>query len=326
MRQYQQLTKTQRCQIEALKKSGCSQNRIATLLSISQSTVSREIKRNTGLRGYRHCQAHNTALQRRQHQRVVKMDEHLIDLIDDLLYKKWSPEQISGWLKNHSGEAHGKTISHERIYQHIWWDKRQGGDLYHCLRRRGKVYSSRGTDGKCSRGQIKNRRSIDERPAHVEERIEVGHWEIDTVIGKGHRGALVTIVERVTRFTVSTRVGSKSADDVTEATLALLRPYKRLVRSITADNGKEFSSHETIAKELGCDFYFAHPYHSWERGLNENTNGLLRQYFPKSTNFKEVSHRDVHKAVQELNQRPRKVLGFETPSDLMDNYLAAMTA
>lgn len=326
MKQYQQLTRAQRCQIGVLKKSGCSQNRIAELVGISQSTVSRELSRNTGLRGYRHTQAHNTALQRRQHQRVRKMDDHLIDIIDDALWKKWSPEQISGWLKEHPSEALGKTISHERIYQHIWQDKRQGGDLYRCLRRSGKAYSSRGKDGKCRRGQIKNRRSIDERPAQVDERIEAGHWEIDTVTGKGHSGALVTIVERVTRFTLSARVNSKSADDVTEATIALLRRYKPLVCSITADNGKEFAYHEVISTALDCDFYFAHPYHSWERGLNENMNGLLRQYFPKSTDFKEVRQADVHKAVHELNQRPRKVLEFATPSALMAEYLAAVVA
>jgi IS30 family transposase len=301
MRTYKQLTYEQRCQIEALKKSGISQQAIAGIIGVSQSSVSRELSRNTGLRGYRHGQAHRASLERRQATaKPYKMTAELIDEIDDKLYSKWSPEQISGWLLVEKEIC----ISHEAIYQHVWKNKAAGGDLYTYLRRQGTKYRARGSNGKTRSGQIKNRVSIDERPAVVDEKSRVGDWEIDTVIGKGHSGALVTIVERVTLFTVSMRVKSKRAKDVTAATLALLTPFKGLVHTITSDNGKEFAYHEKIAASLGCEFYFAHPYHSWERGVNENTNGLLRQDFPKSTDFKMVSAKAVKQSVDQLNNRP----------------------
>lgn len=323
MSTYKQLTYEQRCQIEALKKSGLNQQGIADAVGVGQSTISRELSRNTGERGYRHLQAQRKAVERRLGTvKPLKMTVELIDEIEDKIYQKWSPEQISGWL-----DVEGTTsLSHERIYQHVWSDKEAGGDLYTFLRRRAKKYQARGSNGKTSRGQIKNRVSIDERPGVVDAKNEVGHWEIDTVIGKNHQGALVTIVERVTRFTVSKRVQSKRAADVTEATIALLTPFRMLVHTITADNGKEFSAHEKIAKKLKCRFYFAHPYHSWERGLNENTNGLLRQYFPKSTDFRQVSDAAVRLSVEQLNDRPRKILGFKTPATLMQEELAAFAA
>ena len=193
------------------------------------------------------------------------------------------------------------------------------GVLHTCLRRRG-------SNGKTSRGQIKNRVSIDDRPSIVDAKRQIGHWEIDTVIGKGHSGVLVTIVERVTKFTLVCRAMSKNAAHVTAATIGLLGPLKASVRSITADNGKEFAYHEQIAKRLKCDVYFAHPYCSWERGLNENTNGLLRQDFPKSTDFKEVTDSEVKKVVNRLNDRPRKMLAFKTPAYLMQEHMAALAA
>jgi IS30 family transposase len=320
---YKQLTYEQRCQIEALKKSGISQQAIATIICVSQSSVSRELSRNTGLRGYRHGQAHRTSIERRQATaKPYKMTAGLIDEINDKLYLKWSPEQISGWLLVEQEIC----ISHEIIYRHVWADKAAGGDLYKHLRRSARKYKVRGSNGKTRSGQIKNRVSIDDRPIAVDEKSRVGDWEIDTVIGKGHSGALVTIVERVTLFTVSMRVKSKRAKEVTAATIALLTPFKGLVHTITSDNGKEFAYHEQIAAGLDCDFYFAHPYHSWERGLNENTNGLLRQYFPKSTDFKTVRAAAVKQSVDRLNNRPRKTLAFKTPAVLMQKEMAALAA
>lgn len=323
MRTYKQLTYEQRCQIEVLKKSGISQQCIAALICVSQSSISRELSRNTGERGYRHQQAQRKSVERRQATaKPHKMTAKLIDEIEDKLFLKWSPEQISGWLLVNQGVC----ISHEIIYQHIWADKAVGGNLYKYLRRRARKYKARGRNGKTRSGQIKNRISIDERPLVVDEKSRVGDWEIDTVIGKNHSGALVTIVERVTLFAVSMRVKSKRAKDVAAATLALLTPFKGLVHTITSDNGKEFAYHEKIAANLECEFYFAHPYSSWERGLNENTNGLLRQYFPKSTNFKEVSAQAVKKSVDQLNNRPRKTLAFKTPAALMCEEMAALAA
>jgi IS30 family transposase len=195
---------------------------------------------------------------------------------------------------------HELLISHESRYLHIWADKRAGGDLFTYLRHQGKKYNKR-RNGKSTRGRVKNLVSIDDRPQVVDDKSRIGDWEIDTVIGKDHSGALMTIVERVTKLTVSTRVNSKSAADVTKATIALLKPFEDVVHTITPDNGKEFAYHVQISKALSTDVYFAHPYSSWERGLNENTNGLLRQYFPKNTDFK-------------------------TPAQLMNGHRAALAA
>ncbi len=323
MSSYKQLTYEQRCQIEALNKSGFSQQAIGDCVGVSQPTISRELKRNTGERGYRHQQAQRKSCERRRKACcATKMTPAVVTVVGQKLQLFWSPEQISGWFM----EEREQCLSHESIYRHVWADKKSGGDLHSFLRRRGKRYQWRGSNGKTSRGQIKGRVSIDERPAIVDEKEQVGHWEIDTVIGKGHKGVLVTIVERVTKFTRSCRVASKSAAHVTAATIALLKPFKALVLSITADNGKEFAYHKQIAKSLECDVYFAHPYSSWERGLNENTNGLLRQYFPKETNFNEVSDSAVAKAIKLLNDRPRKQLDFKTPAHLMQQQMAALVA
>jgi len=319
---YQQLTYEQRCQISALKKSGCSQREIANVIGVSQPTVSRELTRNTGERGYRHRQAQDRTNRRRaESARPSKMTPKMIAVIESKLRVEWSPEQISGWLLSDQE----RLISHESIYLHIWAEKQTGGDLYTHLRRQGKKYDKR-RNGKSTRGHIRNRVSIDDRPSIVDDKSRIGDWEIDTVIGKGHSGALVTIVERVTKFTVSAQVNSKSAADVTKATIRLLKPFKDVVHTITADNGKEFSYHEEVSKALSADVYFAHPYSSWERGLNENTNGLLRQYFPKSTDFKKVNQIEVGRALKRLNSRPRKDLNFKTPAQLMGEHRAALAA
>jgi len=209
-------------------------------------------------------------------------------------------------------EELGILISHERIYQHIWTDKRHGGTLYKHLRqsnkKRKKQYGS-----KDKRGQIRNRVSIDERPTIVAEKTRIGDWEIDTVIGQNHQGALVTIVDRVSKFTLIKKVDSKHAEVVTAATITLLQPYLDKTLTITADNGKEFAGHETIKEQLNADVYFAHPYHSWERGLNENTNGLIRQYFTKGSSFENITDDEVEAVMNKLNHRPRKTLKFKTP-------------
>ena len=319
---YNQLTYEQRCQISVLMKRDYSQRDIAEAVGVSQSTISRELSRNTGLKSYRHKQAQEKAVQRRKEAaRPTKMTSSMINIIKAKLRIEWSPEQISGWLLM----EHESLISHESIYLYIWADKRSGGDLYTYLRRQGKKYDKR-RNGKSTRGQIRNRVCIDDRPKVVDDKSRIGDWEIDTVIGKGHRGALVTIVERVTNYTLSAQVDSKSAEEVTQATIALLRPFKDVVKTITADNGKEFAYHEKISKAMCADVYFAHPYSSWERGLNENTNGLLRQYFPKDTDLTTVTQKEVRRAVNRLNSRPRKGLGFKTPSQMMREYRAALAA
>jgi IS30 family transposase len=322
MKSYKQLTYDQRCQIYILKESEMSQQAIADAIGVSQSAISRELRRNTGGRGYRHQQAQRKSDERRaEAAKAIKMTPGKIQLIESKLREKWSPEQISGWLLDERAEQ----LSHETIYLHIWADKAAGGTLFRHLRRKGKSYQP-GSKNQAGRGHIKNRVSIDERPAIVDERGRVGDWEIDLVIGKGHSGALVTIVERATSFTVSMRINDKSAKTVTAATIALLVPFKDLVLTITADNGKEFAYHEQIAAALDAQVYFADPYSSWQRGLNENTNGLLRQYWPKKTDFKKVSAIKVSAVIIQLNDRPRKKLRYKTPAKIMAEQMAAIAA
>jgi IS30 family transposase len=222
-----------------------------------------------------------------------------------------SPQQVSGRLRLEGAF----DISHEAIYQHICRDKRAGGDLAALLRCQ-KVRRKRYGRGQEWRGQLKDRVSIEQRPAIVNEKSRTGDWEGDTVIGKGHQGALVTLVERHSRYTLAQQVDSKHSAGVTQAIIELIRPHKAQCLTVTFDNGKEFSEHAFIGKCLQADVYFAHPCHSWERGLNKNTNGLLRQYFPKSTNLRKVSHAQANEAVFQLNHRPRKCLGYRTPHEV----------
>jgi IS30 family transposase len=312
MNTHKQLTQEQRYQIAVLKEAGHNNKTIASLIGVSASTISRELKRNSGKRGYRPKQAHQKALTRRQQAtKAIKMTPDVILLINDRIRFGLSPEQVSGWLKR----VHHISISHERIYQHLWQDKRQGGDLYTFLRqankKRRKKYGS-----KDRRGQLANRVSIEQRPSIVDEKTRLGDWEIDTVIGKNHQGALVTLVERKSKYTLIKRVDSKHADGVTAATIALLEAHKDHVQTITADNGKEFAGHQTISQALNAQVYFAHPYASWERGLNENTNGLIRQYFPKGSSFETISDQHVEEVMHRLNHRPRKALHYRTPHEV----------
>ena len=309
MSHYKQLDQAQRYQIAILKKAGKNQKEMAELLSVSPGTICRELQRNKGKKGYRPKQAQFKADQRRQQAaKALKMTAIVIVLIEGMIVLDWSPEQISGVLK----EEHGIAISHERIYQHIWADKLHGGTLYKHLRQSGKKRKKQ-YGSKDKRGQIRNRISIDDRPAIVTEKTRIGDWEIDTVIGKNHQGALVTIVDRVSKFTLIKIVASKHAEVVTEATISLLKPYMDKTFTITADNGKEFARHEEMTEALGADVYFAHPYCSWERGLNENTNGLIRQYFTKGSSFENITDADVAVVMNKLNHRPRKTLNFKTP-------------
>ena len=322
MGKYKQLTENQRSQIYALKKVLNSQQAIADVIGVNQATISRELSRNQGKKGYRHKQAHKLCNKRRlSASRATKMTHDLIAMIRNKLKRKWSPDQISGWLLR----AKDIKISHESIYRYIWADKRSGGNLFIYLRRQGKAYKYRGSS-QAGRGHIKNSVSISQRPSIVDYKKRIGDWEIDLVIGKHHSGALVTIVERATSFSVSKRIDSKAADIVTAATISLLSPYKDAVHTITADNGKEFAYHDQVTAALGARVYFADPYSSWQRGLNENTNGLLRQWWPKDTDFKQISQLEVANALADLNDRPRKKLNYKTPADLMAENMVALAA
>ncbi len=232
------------------------------------------------------------------------IDDATWQFAQEKLLQQWSPEQISG----HVG------ISPETVYQRVYADKRAGGLLWknlRCQKLRKKRY------GKADRrGMIPNRLSIDDRPDIVETRSRIGDWEADTIIGKNHRQAIVSLVERKTGYTLIHKVERKTAQEVGQAMVGLLNPHQKEVHTITSDNGREFAGHEEIAKQLQVDFYFAHPYSSWERGTNENTNGLIRQYFPKNRDFTTITQQEIDTAMERLNNRPRKRLGYQTPNQV----------
>lgn len=257
-----------------------------------------------------HHQAH------RDHEQLKKREQTtdpnlLLLAAQKLREEQWSSQQISGWMRRH---GHG-SLSHETIYAMIYRDKESGGDLHLYLRHPAKSYRDRSA-GKERRGQIKNQVMIDERPPIVDERKRLGDWEMDTVIGRPGGPVLVTMVERLSRFTLMRLVPSKQAIDVTATILEATKSHRDKVLSHTYDNGKEFAMHELLTDIMGAQAYFAHPYHSWERGLNENTNGLIRQYFPKKTDFSTITPKQVKEVQDKLNRRPRKCLDFITPNGI----------
>lgn len=305
------LTQEDRYHIYALKKVGKNQTEIANEIEKDKSTISRELRRNTGNRGYRPNQAHELACIRREEASTpLKMTVELMIIITHYLEEKWSPEQISGWLLKNNNIR----ISHESIYQFILADKKSGGTLWTHLRWQKKRKKRYGTKSHDRRGQIKNKVSIEKRPKIVDKKIRIGDWEGDLVIGKNHKKALVTLVDRKSKKVKIAKVESKNAVVVRTAICNLLK--NETVFTTTLDNGKEFTQHELIAKKLAIKVYFAHPYSSWERGLNENTNGLIRQYFSKGSSFENITDEDVQFAEDALNNRPRKTLGFCTPNEI----------
>jgi len=319
MRTYTQLTREERYQIYALKQADHQQGEIAQILGRHKATISRELRRNRGLRGYRPKQAHRVALARRTDKSRTRFSSLVWQQVEALIRQDWSPEQICGRLETEQGIR----ISHEYIYQYIYADKHSGGDLHlhlRCQKKRRKRYRSYDR-----RGVIPNQVSIDERPDIVAAKRRFGDWEGDTVIGKHHRGALVTLVERKSLYTVIGAVCRKTAEAVRQAIVAGLTPYKDRVHTLTYDNGREFSDHERIAADLQACVYFAHPYSSWERGVNENTNGLIRQYFPKGRDLTAVSDAETKYVMNQLNHRPRKTLGFRTPYEVFFNTRTPLT-
>ncbi len=305
---YTQLTREQRYQIYALKKADHSQTEMAAIIGVHKSTISRELARNGGQRGYRPKQAQELASQRKLSAHRPRIPAATWTCIESLLNHQWSPEQISGRLKLEQHES----VSHERIYQHIYSDKRAGGNLHlnlRCQKLRRKRY---GRDDR--RAQLQGRRSIEQRPQIVDTKRRLGDWEADTIIGRHHQQAIVSLVERKSKFVRLEKVTRNTAELVGQAIRAQLQPLT--VHTITSDNGREFADHQSIAQQLKADFYFAHPYSSWERGTNENTNGLVRQYFPKKSDFSKITDGQIKKAVERLNHRPRKTLGYKTPNEV----------
>ena len=315
---HSQLTLAQRYKIQPLLQAGISKRYISEILEVHHSTICREINRNSHNGKY----DPETAEKHKKNRRAGAQKHHRISpetwtIVEKLLRMDFSPQQISGFLER-TGK---KIISHESIYQYVLTDKNNGGTLWKHLRwshkKRRKRYGKHDR-----RGTIPDRVSIDDRPPIVETKSRIGDWEIDTAIGKGHQGVLVVAVERRTKLTIIGWSRYKRADMVTTEIIRMLKPYSKRVLTITVDNGKEFALHKTISKALEARVYFAHPYSSWERGLNENTVGLVRQYFPKNRSFKIVNPEEIASAQDRLNIRPRKTLRFRSPVEIFFNETA----
>ena len=304
-----QLTSGQRYQIKVLMQTNQPVTTIAEIVGVHRSTIYRELKRNTGQRGYRPNQAHQRALRRRQDKCQARITSETWGLVEEKLRLDWSPEQIAGWLKKHGHDP----VSHEWIYQYVYADKRAGGELHKHLRCQKTYRKRRG--GQDRRGKIPHATSIEQRPQIVEQRTRLGDWEVDLIVGKAHQGVVLTLTERKSRFTLMRKLLSKQAKLVAQAIIELLNWVEHR-KTITADNGKEFSHHQYISRYLDVDFFFAHPYAAWERGTNENTNGLIRQYLPKARNLTTVTAQEEYLIMDRLNLRPRKCLDFKTPYEV----------
>ena len=313
---YKHLTEHERYHMDELLRNGATQLEIANELKRSPSTISRELRRNQGQRGWRPRQAYMKACERlsiRGENNAPRVNEDAWHYaIERLENDQWSPEQIAGRLKLEGLS----TISHESIYQRIVSDKMEGGTLYkhlRCQKKRKKRYGSKAAGREC----IPDRIDISERPEVVDRKERVGDWEGDTVIGSHNGGAVVaTVVERKSRYSIFAKSEDKTTQSVINAIIDGMDPLSELIETMTFDNGKEFSGHSNLTTSLGTSVYFAKPYHSWERGLNENANGLLRQYFPKKTSFDEVDEHDLRAVQDKLNHRPRKCLGYKTPFEV----------
>ena len=319
MTKYKQLTHKERYQIYALIKEGLNYTQIANNIGVHKSTISREIKRNSDNKNSYHPDSASieTFVRHKNKPKFIKINKTCEKWIRKLLKLDWTPEQIAGRLK----EQRLFDITHESIYQYIYKNKANGGRLYLHLARKMKRYQKRDTKYN-SRGLIVNRVPISKRPKIVNQKIRIGDWEVDTIIGKYHQGAIVTIVDRKSKFTLMRKLPTKEAIGVSNAIIELLYPVKQFTHTITSDNGKEFSLHENISKSLDTKFYFCDPYSSWQRGLNENTNGLIRRYIPKKTEFIDISNEEILMIQNSLNHRPRKALGFKTPFEVFMNEVS----
>jgi len=316
-----------RCQILALWKAGLNRSQIAKEVGVHRSTITREFSRNItfvrtklGYWTYKPDYAQAYANSRRKSKRLFyKFTDEVAEFVREKLIEDWSPDQISVYAKRWNLF----DISHERIYQFILEDKNNGGFLYKHLRHQNKKYRKRYGSPK-RQSPIKNRVMIDERPKIVDDKSRIGDWEIDTVIGKNHKEAVLTIVDRASKFTIIKKLNHKTSNLTKEALTDALLQYKDYMHTITSDNGTEFAKHEEVSASLDTAFFFAHPYSSWERGVNENTNGLVRQYLKKGASFASVSNKDLESIEYKLNNRPRKTLDYRTPKEIFTEGISSI--
>jgi IS30 family transposase len=311
---YRQITFEERYTLGLLRRQGLSPAAIARVLGRHRSTIGREVHRNraTSDGTYRPQLADWYARGRRaRSRRNRRFATAELRRVRTLLEQQWSPEQIAGSLRRQGI----LRISHETIYRYIWAEKRQGGTLYTHLR--GARKQRRKRYGRYdSRGRLAGKRPISARPAAAERRTQVGHWEVDTLLGAGQAAPCVlSMVDRKTGYVVLGKLAARTTTAVTRRATHLIRRQRRPVRTITADNGTEFHDYATIEQATATRFYFATPHHAWERGTNENTNGLLRQYLPKGHSMAHLTQHDCNRIAAKLNRRPRKRLGYRTPEE-----------
>ena len=316
---YKRVTAEERALIYRWLKQGEAQNEIARRLGRNQGSISREIARNTGLKGYRPKQAHEKAQDQAKRDGPRRFTDEVRADAEARLKEGWTPAIIGGRAR-----LEGRPwVCAETIYTHIYADAKAGGTLWKNLPRAKRKRRRRcpRQDGR-GRGQIPNQRRIDTRPAEIETRQTIGHWEGDLINGANGTGNLATLVERRSRFTLVGRTDSKEAEEVTLKICALFKTLPQRARqSVTLDNGKEFARHEKIAADTVMDVFFAHPYHSWERGTNENTNGLIRRLYPKKSSFAGIGRTEIRRIDAFLNDRPRKYLGWSTPREMLTAFL-----
>jgi len=313
---YQQLGDEERVVIAGSLSQGLGVVAIARRLGRDRSTVYRELKRNRSTHDGRYRALHAgqyTRGRRRRSRRNRRFGEEEFEKVKLLLARLWSPEQISGRLRE-NGEL---SMSHETIYKYVWADKASGGELYRLLRGASKLRRKR-YGAYDSRGRVSGKRRIEERPQCVEKRERFGDWEIDTVLGHG-KNCVVTLVERKSGYLLVGKLKERTANRTNARILHLLEPHRQRLHTITSDNGCEFHRYAEIEKRLPVLFYFAAPHHAWERGTNENTNGLLRQYLPKGKSMENVTQHQCNAIAKKLNQRPRKRHKFKTPEEVLFN-------
>ena len=312
---YRQLKAEERSALAALHTQRINRAQIGRYLGRHRSTIGRELRRNAAPYDgwYRAARAQERAVARRKRsRRNQQFGAEELTAVEGLLREQWSPEQVSGYLRRVAGLA----ISHETIYRHIWRDLRRGGTLHenlrgarkHCRKRYGRYDS---------RGRLAGKRPIAQRPAAVEKRRRIGHWEIDTMMGASLgqcSHCVLTLVERKTGYVLIGKLQARTAGEAHRATLELMRRHRRSFRTITADNGTEFHSYPGVEARSGVKYYSATPHHSWERGTNENTNGLIRQYLPKGATMARVTQSQCDLIAEHLNNRPRKRHGYKTPN------------
>ena len=312
---YHQITSEERYRLSALRVQGLSNPEIASAMGRHRSTIWREVRRNAHVSdGHYHVEKaiqHASARSYRSRSHA-HFTEPQLRKVWRCLQQLWSPEQIS----NHLRQTGTLRISHETIYRHIWRDLKRGGNLHcslrHAIKQRRKRYGAYD-----SRGRLAGKRMIQQRPASIESRRTFGHWEIDTVLGKGSKHCIVSLVERKSGYLHIGKLRSRTVLQTSARTIRLIRRHPDLFKSITADNGTEFHGYADIEKATGVPFYFDTPHHSWERGTNENTNGLIRQYLPKNTSMTRLTQHQCNAIAKAINTRPRKRHGYKTPEQIL---------